>query len=297
MADQPGTIDAITRELGLALASLEGVLRPANASQLFAELGVDHPPDLTGDDGVSESLVKAGGLAAVLVPDIDEVAKAGAGTLQESQAITRLLEDIQLFIAALHEVATELGRATASLPDATALAQFALIFVERLSGAAVVDYLETEHPFLRRIFSLMTIIEIETASAQVNQVSTTVLRKKLHLERLSRLFSDPLSLLGEVYGWGDSTFDGKLLFANLRDVFDVLLPIAVARDSDDSGPADLDFFGMLLRAATGTSPPGIEGSLFVDLPAQFDFILGQLSDNLRCALQIERAFPAGLEQE
>jgi hypothetical protein len=295
MAGQPGTMDALTKELGLALASLEGLLTPANAPQLLAELGIDNPPDLTGDDGFSQSLIKAGELAAALVPDIEEAANAGVGTLPEAQAIARLLSDIQQFIVALHEVATELQRATASLPDATALAQFALMFAERLSGAAVISYLETEHPFLRRILSLMTIIEIETASVQVNQVSTTVLRRKLHLERIGRMFTDPLSVLQEVYGWGGSTFDGTLLFANLRDVFDALLPIAVARDSDEDGPADLDFFGMLIRAATGAAPPGIEGSLFVDLPDQFDFTLGQLSDNLRCAVQVQRAFPAGLE--
>ena len=295
MGDQPGTLDSLARAFGLALASVEGVLTPAGAALLFAQLGLDSPPDLTGDAGFTQSVASAADLAASLTADIAAVTGADGDDAAQAQAIAQLLEDIKRFTAALHDVASNIERATAQLPNAADLAQFAATFAERLLGAALVDYLETDHPFLRRILSLLTIVEITAVSVQVGQAPTTVLRKRLYLDRISRLINDPLSLLQDVYGWGSASFDGKLAFANSRDVFDTLLPIAVARDPDEDGPADLDLYGFLIQPATTISPPGIAGSLFADLPDQFDLTLGQLSDNVRLAVQVQKAFPAGLQ--
>ena len=44
MADQPGTVGVLASNLGIALASLEGLLTAANATLLLAELGLDAPP-------------------------------------------------------------------------------------------------------------------------------------------------------------------------------------------------------------------------------------------------------------
>jgi len=66
MADQPGTLESLAEALGLALSGLEGVLTPQNAATLFAELGLDSPPDLPGDAGFTQSLEEAAQQVAAL---------------------------------------------------------------------------------------------------------------------------------------------------------------------------------------------------------------------------------------
>ena len=210
------------------------------------------------------------------------------------QALGALIEGIGRVLDALHDVAVDFERATAAAPDAAELAQFATTLVERLIGSVIVKCLEIEHPLLRRILSLLTVVELQTATVQVGSDQVEVVRRRLHVDRFSRLISDPLSVLQEGYGWGDSDFDGKQLMSNVRDLFDVLLPLAVTRDEDQDGPADLDFFGVLVRTATAATPPGLEASVFVSVPGPLDFTLAQLSDTLRCALQAQGTLSAGL---
>ena len=287
MADQPGTVGVLASNLGIALTSLQSLLTAANATRLLAELGLDAPPDLTADSAFIQKLTDAGDQAAALVDDLDALADADGGTQAEVQALGALIEGIGRVVDALHDVAVDLERATAAAPDAAELAQFAATLVERLIGSVIVKSLEIEHPLLRRILSLLTVVELQTATVQVGSDQVEVLRRRLHVDRFSRLISDPLSVLQEGYGWGDSDFDGKQLMSNTRDLFDVLLPLAVTRDEDQDGPADLDFFGILVRTTTAVTPPGLEASIFVSVPGPLDFTLAQLSDTIRCALQTQ----------
>src|SRR4051812_46199833 len=103
MADSPGTLESLAEELGLALASLEGVLTPSNATVLFAELGLDAPPNLTGDAGFTQKLEDAAQQAAALFPDIQAISTARDGDDSEAvaQAIGRLINAIAQFVRAL----------------------------------------------------------------------------------------------------------------------------------------------------------------------------------------------------
>jgi uncharacterized protein DUF6603 len=296
MIDQPGTLETLATELGVALSSLEGVLTPQNAAALFVELGLDAAPDLTGDAGFTQKLDNAAQRAGALVPAIDAISEArdGNNDLAAVQAVRDLLTAIAGLATALDEIAADLVRATPALPQAADLQAFALTFVGRLLGDAVVSYLETAHPFLRRVLSSLAIVEINTATITVGDATTTIARKKLRLDRVTRLLNDPLSVFHEAYGWGANGFDGKALFANARDVFDTLVPIATKHDADEDGPADLDLFGFLVRVAGDAAPPGLEGQIFADPTGQTDQTLAQFTEACRVALQIEGAMADGL---
>lgn len=289
MADQPGTLESLAGELGLALSSLEGALTPENLATLFVELGLEAAPELTGDPAFTQTLEKASQRAAALFTAIEDLAKAREteNDVAVVQALRSLLAAIDGLITSADQVSADFVRATSTLPEASDLKNFALTLVERLLGDAVVGYLEVAHPFLRRILSLLAVIEVSTIIVTVDEEPTPLTRKRLHLKRLSQFVKDPLAVFHEAYGWGDSGFDGKALFANMRDVFDTLIPIATTHEADEDGPADLDLFGFLVRATTDANPPGLEGKLFADPTQQTDQTLGQFSENFRVALQTQ----------
>ena len=289
MADQPGTLESLAEELGLALSSLEGALTPQNVAALLVELGLDAAPELTGDPAFTQTLEKAGQRAGALFPAIEALSKARETDDDHAtvEALRLLLAAINDLVKALDQLSTDLVHATATLPNATDLESFALTFVERLLAYAFIGHLELTHPFLRRILSLVSVIELSTTIVTVDEVPTTLTRKRLHLKRISQLLNDPRAVFHDAYGWGDDGFDGKALFANVRDVFDTLLPLATTHDADEDGPADLDLFGFLVRAAADAKPPGLEMKIFADPTGHVDQTLGQFSENCRVALQIE----------
>src|SRR5205807_795148 len=177
--------------------------------------------------------------------------------------------------------------------NAAELAAFATTFVERLIESALVVYLDFERPFLRRLLSLLTIVEVDVVSVTVNGVPADEVRRRLFLNRCINLFTDPLAVLHDAYGWGENTFDGGKLFGTIRDVFDTLEPTAAAHETDADGPSDLDPFSLLVRASD-SMPPGLAGSLYVGVAQDLDLTLGQLTDEWRVALQIKGRFGAGL---
>ncbi|RSM44428.1 kelch repeat-containing protein [Amycolatopsis balhimycina DSM 5908] len=284
MADQPTTLDALAAELSVALAAMEGALTPANFALLLTELGVDKPPDLSADAAFTRTLAAASNAAAAIAAGVDEVTAADDAVARADAAL-RLLDGIRRFGSSLHALATDFQRATAGLPGADDLARFATTLVERLMGDAVVGYLDLAHPFLRRVLSLLTVVEVKPVGFQPDD-APPVLRRVLHLDRISRLAGDPLAVFREVYGWGEATFDGKLLLANAREVFDVLVPTATAHEADEEGPADLDLFGLFVQVATGAVPPGLDLGLAAGVTGPVDLILGQLGDDLRVVLHV-----------
>ena len=293
MADSPGTVAGLAVEVGRALTGLEGMLTPVNLPRLLVELGLDDPPDLSGSPGFVAALADVADQAAGLAPAVAAVADgAGGDTVAQAQAVGELLDGIRRVIIALRSLADALEQATAGSPDAAELAGFAATFAERLLGAAVVTYLDIEHPFLRRVLSLLTLVEMEAAAQTDQSELVPLLRRRLHPERVGRWIGDPLAVLRDGYGWGQDSFDGKLLFRNVRDLFDVLVPLAIARDADEITPAALDFYSFLVEATTDAMPPGLEGGLYVDLPGPFDLTLGELSENVRAVVHVTAALPA-----
>jgi hypothetical protein len=282
-------LESLAGELGLALSCLESVLTPENATILFAELGLDAAPNLAGDIGFTQKLENAAQRAGALFPAIETLSNARESNndLATVQAVGQLLLAIRGLVLALDDLATDFVRATAALPQTADLEAFALTFVDLLLGNAVVNYLELAHPFLRRILSCLAIVEMKPVTVPVDNVPTTVVRKKLHLDRVSRWLTESGTVFHDVYGWGENGFDGNTLLANVRDVFDALIPIAVIHKADEDDRSDLDLFGFLVRVAADASPPGLEGQLFANPAEQTDLTLGQLTDAFRVALQID----------
>src|SRR5262245_33405820 len=222
--DAAGTLGRLAHEVGRALSTLDGVLAPQRTPSLFFELGLDSPPDLSADTGFAAALARAADAVPGLVAAVDALTDA-ADEGAVAQALADLLDRIRLLLLAVHGVADALRVATAGSPDAAQLADFAATFAERLLGAALVDHLDAEHPFLRRVLSLLTIVEMDTVLPPGSDV-VPVTRRRFHPERAPRWISDPLGVLRDGYGWGADTFDGRTLFGNVADVSAWCLPLS-----------------------------------------------------------------------
>ena len=81
MADQPGTIEVIARELASALEPLKDKLAPDAAPAFLGELGLNLPSGFaTASTAISGTAVKAGALAPLIVDLVDAIDAEDAGS-------------------------------------------------------------------------------------------------------------------------------------------------------------------------------------------------------------------------
>jgi len=297
VADQPGTFERVAQALGVALQPLEILLAPENLPLLLAELGLDAPPSLVADNAFLQKLSEASNKSAVLGPQLDLLAEViDQGDAQKLlDAAGQLMQAITQVFTALDAIATDFKRAATGALDPAELAKFAGDMAERITENLLVRYLESFHQVAWQLLSLFTIIEYDAFEITVGTNVQRVLRRRLYFEKIGPLFSNPLALLSEAYGWGTDAFDGKRLFAQTAGLANVL-GLLGDNVTAANGTAVFDLFAITFAPTPKTNalPPGIEGTLYVDLAESSDITIAQLSETSHIALRLSGTFGAGL---
>jgi hypothetical protein len=296
MANETGTLERIAQEVGLALAPLEVLLAPSSLPTLLVELGLDTALDVGGDAAFVQKLNVAAQKAGEIAPQLNVIAAAadGGDDSQLIAAVAQLLTIVGELALTLDDLATDFKRAAAGGLDPAALEAFVLAMVDRIFENVLVRYLESNHAVLWQCLSLLTIVEYASFDIQNGADIVTVLRRRLHFDRVGPLFSRPLDLLEASYGWGTEQFDGKALFSQVSDTLEALQLLDQYQEASEDGTPVFDLFGVSFGPTKTAHPPGLEAQLFVDLGDDTDLTLAQITDNVRVALQLSAGLTAGL---
>ncbi len=244
--------------LGTALGTSEDLFADFSTE----ELGVALPDTVTGSAGVTAAL----GHAATAAADLS-TATANLRTAAESGNDSQHLEALVLFGTALTGyfaalanlvVAVDSAISAATIPDAAdrAAAQaLATELAKRLAdlvAVAAITRLAPELMFLLKLLGLAdwTYRESDAATA----VSTDHVEKRLHLERLADLFSDPARHFRSTLGWGTAAFDPFEFFA----IYRLFCPAERAiQYGVDNGDPFLRQGAVTVRRASDVAPPGL----------------------------------------
>jgi hypothetical protein len=292
MAEDMGTLERIAEGLANALTGLSEIAQPANLAVLLNELGIDNPPNLSGDAQLAQSLSDAVTHATELTPRVEELILAAeeGGTREIATAGAAVLVQCTAVGVALEAVGARLQAALATAPGGP---QLAAEFAKRVIGDVIARYLDAEHPLLRRVLTLATVLEWDVVTPETDG-SVGIIRRRLRLERLPKLLSDPLELLESGYGWGRNDFNASRLLQRISELFEPLNPIAAFGDEDGPpAPPVLDFGAFALSPAATTSP-GLAGELFLEVAENAVLTLAQLSDEWSAVLGLDGSFREGL---
>lgn len=281
-----GTFETVALHLGRLLQPLEDRLTPSEVRELFAELGMQFPPELEAQAGLLTALTTAASSAARLAELIPQLeADTGDGSLSVTVG-AEVVEVAATLLDALATIATSLGGLGAALPgiDAGDLADFVEDLAVKLLDYLIVVYLESYYPVALQFAAFFGIVEIETVPGDAaDPTKPSYKRRKLRLDRLGELFESPEDMLSSLYGWGDATFDGKLLLRRTHDVF-AALAIPVEIDVDAVPPA-LRLKLLRISPRTDLNPRGLEAILEVSLPAELHWAMPLLQPHW--ALELE----------
>ncbi|MDH4256686.1 MAG: hypothetical protein OEX13_19420, partial [Gammaproteobacteria bacterium] len=217
---------------------------------------------------LTDALTATATAAAELDPLINDLAQAVAQDDRAAIASTAaaLLQQLRATLQGIEGVVRALqilGNDAALSPQhKTELAAFARLFPERLLHRLMADYFEVRFPQVALLLLGTGAIEVvDEPGLPEGSLQGPYVRKTLHLNRLLQLFTDPMGLLREVYGWGAPSFDGLTLFRMLQWLLNEKFGIPAEILHPAGEPALLEAFGFNAEVNPAFSPPGLDVTL------------------------------------
>jgi hypothetical protein len=295
MSTPPGTLEILARQVGLALQPLKDRLASGSVIDLFAELGLQFPPDLLQPSFVNalNSGVTAASALPGLITNLTSSITAGddAGILQAGE---QLIQQIAKLVAAFEQIGLEMNNLAGSLPGMVKeeVADFADKLPMKLLGYTLISYLRQVQPGALGIGNLIGVTEfIPTDGIPADPTHPPFTARNLNLSRLSDLLKSPTNLLNTLYQWGDPAFDGTKLFPRLGTSLG-LLGLPVTTFGSVAAPM-LEVSLLSLAANPATNPPGLLATLSYPIPTGVDLTV-PLSSILSVRVQAQGTFDPGL---
>jgi hypothetical protein len=274
MPGQAGTLETIARQIGLALQPLEQKLASGNVIQLFAELGLQFPPQLLQPNFVNA--INAGATAAGALPNTLTQLSTAIDSDNEVgilQAGAQLVQEIGAVINALEQIGTELGNISGSLPgmNAAEVAAFAQNLGSNLLSYVLISYLENLQSGVVGIGNILGVLDyIPNPGVPGDPTHPPYVARKLQLSRLGDLFTKPDQLLKTLYQWGNPGFDGTALIPRLGTSLNLL---GVFNKVVVGPPIGLDSAFLSVQTNPASNPPGITATLNTSVPGGIDLTL------------------------
>lgn len=222
-----GTLEKLASRVGVALAGLEPLLAPDHALVFFEQLGTRFPDRLATDATIGPLLSAASSAAGGFAPLLDafEAAEQSGEALDIIAAAVPLLAQVGTLLTALGNV---IGAIQASASSWAPLTQsevlaFADNFAINVVQDAAVRQLETTRPELAAGLVLLGVVDrFQAPMVGADPADRPGFTRRLHLERLGDVLSDPATYFQNLVGWGTSPLDPSSLLARLQALLSLL---------------------------------------------------------------------------
>ena len=303
MASQPGTLERLAQELGLALQPLEQRLAAGQFNSFLRELGIALPPALAGEAQFAAAIADAATKIGDLAPLIAQLASAiGAdNTGQIVSVAIQVLTKVGQVLNAFSNASTALHDATAAAAGLTPaqksqLQGLALQLATKLFDYAIIEYLNNKCTTIIATLNMIGLVDTEIDSGNPADPTAPPYQKhELHFDRVFDLLLKPDKYLQETFGWGDPAFDGSLLLPRVKTLLDAnRIPVSIIRAPGQ--PPILEAFVLRLTSDPTASPPGLSARIRIDATQDFKQTY-QVSALWALALDLSARFGAGLEAD
>ena len=250
MADEAGTIEALASWLTRIIQPVRERLSEGQVVELLAEMGYEPRAGVGGEAALQTAGAALAQDAAVLLPRLqtlieqienDDFGGAFSTALQLGQDVKSFIENADDFGSALQGLGPHPGATPAELAE----------LPRRLLDVLIIRYAESS-PGGAEALELVGLFDIEPIMVDGQQV----LHRRIALERLGNVLTNPGQAMLDKFGWGSAGFDGSILLPILRrQLTRHGLPAIV-----DTGvnPPVLDAVVAEISADPSMNPPGLE---------------------------------------
>ena len=277
MADQPGTIEVIARELAGALEPLKDKMTPEAAPSFLGELGLNLPSGFANAaTAIAGTAVKAGALGPLVVDLVDAIDDEDASAIVAAAVpLLGAIVDVIDAIAALEPAMDAAVASAAGLtPDQrTFLESQATALPGRLLEWMLVEYIENKSADAYTALTLLGLIDdaIEPGIAG-DETRPPLRRRGLFLDRIVTMLTAPDDYLTAAFEFGEPSFDAMELFVPLATYLDSL-DLAVDVITPPMGPPVLEAYVVRLSTDPGTNPPALTADLRIPATQDITFTL------------------------
>jgi hypothetical protein len=268
MADQPGTFAGIALEIGRDIGAAAGLMSDNQVLDTFALLGVQFPPELLTDAGVTAArgaIITAGIRIGDQVQTLVSAIEAGNGEDIVSGALAVAVTVGQIIDAFTHLPAA-LQAAVPGLPGITAAQVNTLVadLPARLLDLLIFQAIDAV-PAVGAVLQVFDIVERTFVPGNPNDPTKPDFEKiELHLDQLFSAITNPIAQLQTLYQWGQPGFDAAGFLAVLDSALGLLGMPVLLKPASGSDPVTLEAWAVDVRP-TSSGPPGLE--VDVVLPA------------------------------
>lgn len=250
MPDDKGTIEALASWLARIIQPVRERLSEGQVVELLVEMGYEPRAGVETEGALQTAGAALAQNAAVLLPRLEtlieqiEAEDFGAvlGTaVQQGQDVVAFIDNAGDFADALQSLGPHPGASNAELAE----------LPRRLLDVLIIRYAETT-PGGAEALELIGLFDRTPVMVDGQEV----LQRRIALERLGDVLTNPAQAMADKYGWGTPGFDGSVLLPILRrQLTRNGLPAIV-----DTGvnPSVLDAIVAEMSADTSVSPPGLE---------------------------------------
>ena len=298
MADTPGTLKLILRELATALTPLEQRLASENAEAFLRELGIVLPGAFgQAATAIENTAVKAGALVPLVTALVAAIEAEDAAAIV--QAGLPLLTAIRDLIGAIGALGPR-SPPRSPRPPVSGPARLPPGRDHRAArtAARVDGYRVPREPQQRPgrcPDHVPDVDDVLDPGDPADPVRPPLRRRALRLDRLVTMVTSPSGYLDDAFHFGRPGFDGLLLFNPLADFLDSL-DLAVDLLVPPGMPPILEAYVLRLSTDPAASPPGLTAQLRV--PATQDVSLTiPLGGAWSLVLAIGARFDAGIGAE
>jgi Family of unknown function (DUF6603) len=209
------SLDLLVRQVGHGLQVVaEAASAEDGPRSLLSALGWDLPPGL---DDIGLAAVDLSTLSEKL-DELDRMLAAGTSGLELDAKFVEVFLEVGSALTHLRAVADGISVA-GDYVDKTHIKEELL---PRLSSLVIVSGLAATAPFALLLLQFCGVVVIEEGEADPSIFQVEHMRPVIHWDKLGRLFTDPLGLVQEQYGWGTADFDADALVANLSGLVELV---------------------------------------------------------------------------
>src|SRR5215471_6380485 len=215
MSEPKGTIETIALELTSLIQPLKGYLAPGNASITLAELGFVMSP--AQETSIAASLTAIVDDTTKLINDSKDLVTA----IEADNTSDILSKSIGVITSIAHVINDFAGLKTAlgGLGLSGVTPDMINSFPEKLFNFLLVQYLEKLAGVNQALSFLGILEQTDHNQGSVDPAHPPFTTSTFHFDKIGGWLSHPADQLKDLYKWGDNSFDGKLLFRKLADIF------------------------------------------------------------------------------
>jgi len=277
MADQPGTLEVIAREVATALEPLKDKLSPEGAPAFLGELGLNLPGGFSSAaTAILSTALKAGALAPLIADLVDAIDDEDAEAIVAAGVpLIEGIGDVVDAIAALEPALDAAVAAEAGLTPTqrTFLEAEAAALPGRLLEWMLLEYLEQKSTGVYTALTLLGLVDDSIEPGVAGDPTRPPLqRRALYLDRFVTMLTAPDDFLKAAFAFGEPSFDAMELFVPLATYLQSL-DLAVDIITPPAGPPILEAYVIRLSTDAATAPPALTADLRIPATQDVTFTL------------------------